>query len=690
MKRIFSLALCFALVLSLFPLPTRGEDLLFTRIQVDAGSGVCSETAIVQNGELYIPADHFSRYTRYRYHESSNLFLIKGQTAEKSIKPIRVSPEQKRLGVGTQFVNLSDCFTVDGVLYLPFCQMLPILNAEILAVEEGTILISNPPLSMAELLYDFQLSDYAYDLSAEFFDDDKLLLLYTIPSFLFDSVTNFRFDRLDVIADSGTYKDYKEIFEDYLKEDDLYFQATGQKDYGKKILSTITGVNSQSETLNDTMEWLERLAARDIAFTQSETINQILDRKGLYSGYFEKFGVDTFPVTKAVHDDTYFVSIADAFEILEYAYNYFNHVEDHFRMLDAVYDFSRGDDFDDTQRRGARAVYDLYGDREWYGVLKETADKLFEKALEESKYGGELVLYKLTAKLSGELWELVIPGDTSDISTLILHAGVASTAMVKAGGGSFKTEESTENYRLSLLLMMLASRRCYEIMADTAEGYGGYYGDYEAKIRRLETMIQGLYLVAGNVRLDTYEYFDDYAGSNRALLQDAGIFDSPEPAEPEDVSGPDETLYLDFLATHPEYHYYALLDVNQDGSMELLASADNGQPHSRIDLWVWDGEFRRELEDMWAKYCPLSYGSNNRWICEISGGTGGSGGAILYYLDENLSGQTTSIEWMEGVGFLFNGAEANSGALLDAWNAFGDKHASESYTDILLSPIPTR
>ena len=110
-----------------------------------------------------------------------------------------------------------------------------------------------------------------------------------------------------------------------------------------------------------------------------------------------------------------------------------------FRMLDAVYDSSAGFDFEDSQRRGAQAVYDLYGGREWYGYLKETADKLFETALEESRYGGELVLYKLTAKPSGELWELVIPGDTGDISTLTLHAGVVNAAMAKAAASSFRT-----------------------------------------------------------------------------------------------------------------------------------------------------------------------------------------------------------------------------------------------------------
>jgi len=688
MKRILCLLLCLTLLLPVIPAARAEEALTFSLFRVDAGNGVYQESAIFHEGDAYIPAEHFSRYTRYRFQADTGIFVIKGQEASRAVKLVAVLPESKTIWVGDKKIKLSDCFTVDGVLYLPFCQLLPILNAEILAVEDGVVLVTNNSLSMAELLYDFRLSDYAYDLNAEFFDSEELLLAYTIPSYLFDSVTNFRFDRLDFIADSGTYKDYKEIFEGYLKDNTLYFRATGQKDHVQQLLTGITGLNQQTEFLSDTVDWLERLAARDIAFTQSETINQILDRKGLYSGYFERFGVDAFPISHTVHDDTYVVSIADLFEIVDYIYSYCNQTEDHFRMLDAVYDFEAGDDFEDTQRRGAQAVYDLYGDREWYGILKETADKLFEKALEDSTYGGEFVLYQLTAKLSGELWELVIPGDTGDVSSLTLHAGVADSARAKAAIGSFETEESTRDYRLCLLLMMLASRKCYEIMADTAESYGSYNGDYLARIQRLEDMIQALYLVAGNVRLDTFEYFGDYAAENRELLAQAGIFDAPVPAEPDDMGDPEDRLYLSFLSQHPEYNYYALVDVNQDGTMELLASEDNGNPHSYIDLWILDGDFRLGWEDIWAKYDPIAYSPTNRWIVTQVGGTGGMG-YWFYSLDENLTVRKQGVEYYDFCGYIYNDREINGdAALLNAWNALYAKHDQDPGTAISLSPIP--
>ena len=687
-KRIFALILSFLLVISLLPVAALAdEEPQLYKVCIDAGTGVFTEQAIFSEGEIYIPAVSFGKYTRYNFHPDINTFLVSGQEFGKAIKRVTVQPDKKSLTVETKRIKLTDCFTVDGILYLPLCQMMPILNADILAVEQGVILISNNGLSMAELLYDFSLNDYAYNMNEEFFGNAGLLAGYYLPGYVFDSVTNFRFDRLDFIADTGQYRDYRDIFSEYLKDDSLYLQAMERHDDPGLLLNIVTSLNSESEKLNDMMDWIEKAEEYNGSFLAEDKLIEFMQDGTKYSDYFDSYDVDILSTTRVIHSDEVGISLAEYMELVDYLYTWFNHVEDHFEMLDAVYDFSSGWDMDNVQRRGAQTVYDLYGSAEWKGMMAELSEKAFEKALDKTSFGSELALYQLTASVSGELWELVIPGDTGDVSSLPLHAGIVNSAVSSAQAGSFRTEETVNDYRLSLLLTMLASRKCFEIMADTADAYGSYAGDYHAKIEKLEAMIQGLYLVAENAPFDAYENFDDFAEKNRKLIDEARLLEVPEPVQPDQVVGADEIVYLDFLAQHPEYLCFALLDVNQDGCMELLVSQDDCiqyYPLFPYELWVWkDGTFQLAYDHIREKLDRIQYSPQYRWIVDRTGGTGGSGGYCFYYLDENLSIQTLDYgTYGDGEHYeydhWYNGEDVTNDAMKQKWDILREKHTSDS------------
>ena len=162
-------------------------------------------------------------------------------------------------------IDLSNSFVVDGVPYLPFCQMLPILNADIAGVFSDIIYVTNNDLTMADLLYDFDINDYVFDINEEFYGNAWLAAGYILPSYAFDSVIRKRFNRLDVIFNSGTKEDYEIILGDYLKDDELFHEAKKDQDAAGKLLENLTGLGDIGEYFYNAYDWIESVAEMEIS-----------------------------------------------------------------------------------------------------------------------------------------------------------------------------------------------------------------------------------------------------------------------------------------------------------------------------------------------------------------------------------------------------------------------------------------
>jgi len=242
MRKVLAILLCVAILLPCVCIGVSAEENhTFDKINIDSGSGTIGEKAIVKDEEIYISADSFSNYTRFSFDKENKTFLIKGQELKKAFKSVVIDIDKKRMLVsGKKFFNLSDCFEIDGEIYLPLCQMLPILNADIYEVKDNIIYISNNKLSLAEVLYDFDISDYYFNISTEFYDMDWAALLTIVPNYVWDTVVNVRFDRLDIVYNSGEYNDYKDAFSDFLSDDNLYLKAMAE-DASANLMNKMTG-----------------------------------------------------------------------------------------------------------------------------------------------------------------------------------------------------------------------------------------------------------------------------------------------------------------------------------------------------------------------------------------------------------------------------------------------------------------
>ena len=276
MRRLLAILLCVAILLPCVCVGVNAkEDYTFYKINIDAGSGTIGEKAIVKDGEIYISADSFSNYTRFSFDDETKTFLIKGQELKKAFKSVVIDIEKKRMLVSRKkFFELSDCFKIEGELYLPMCQMLPVLNADIYEVKDNTIYISNNKLSLAEVLYDFDISDYYFNISAEFYDMDWAALLTIVPNYVWDTVVNVRFDRLDILYNSGEYNDYKDAFSDFLSDDNLYLKAMAKD--ASAIDSTVEFFNKTNSTAKEMKSVTGWVAAAGTSEISSEFLRRQL------------------------------------------------------------------------------------------------------------------------------------------------------------------------------------------------------------------------------------------------------------------------------------------------------------------------------------------------------------------------------------------------------------------------------
>lgn len=519
MKRIILLILCMILILPSVYVCAEGQHTLYN-VNVDAGDGVESLKAVVNDGEIYIRTKDFSKITRYNFDEATSSFLIDGQAFEKAFKWVRIDKKNKKIQVKTHNIDLDNYYEVDDELYLPFSQMLPILNASIYEIKNSVIYIANNRISLAEILYEFDIQDYWFNMSDEFANKDFLAVAFVIPSYLFDTVVNFRYNRLDIFTHSGEYSDYKDIFSGFLVDDNLYLEAMAKEPNALDEASDFfTSVNSTSKKLNSIYGWVEQAGKSEI---DSNTGGKLLD--ALKESYDSK--ELEYDNLKGLNDawTSGAVSFADVFESLNYAYTYITQVEDNRKMLNSVYNVNKKMHNKEVDRRAAKQVYDLYGEKVVTAITKEIAGSFTEDAIKDLV--SPIAIYEATAKVAGIAINAVVPYDADDIAKMPLYANIISSASSKYLSYSTETDEETTNLRLSLLLSMISSKKCFEIMKDAFDGAGKNGSYYQSKIKKIDKLIMALYMAEENTEFDSYEHFEEYSSKYKKTIEKSGVLNS--------------------------------------------------------------------------------------------------------------------------------------------------------------------
>lgn len=702
-RRIFSFILCIVMLVASVPLWVGANEVTFYQIQIDAGNGAKIEKAIIDGDEIYIASSSFSKYTRFQYHDENQTFIVKGQEFDKAFKRVTVDDQSKTVTVDAKQIDLTNCFVVDGVVYLPFCQMLPILNADIIDVNAGIIYVVNTELSMAELFYDFDIDDYWFDVNKEFFGDIEKANDYIFWSYILDSIKGRRFDRVFAF-NSGLSEDYQAILTDYLKDNEVYHEAMSTEDHAGNLLESITGLNETTEPLHNVYEWFESVDELE----PTDKLIQYLQK----SNASDNFGDDLYPWVEAAHGEYIEIgndlkaefSFADVMEGIDWVYSFANHIEDHRHMIDAVYGIS---DYEENLIPGAssplgevnpeflaaKKIYQTYSDDIIPAVGKKCAEAIVLNIAENAFESTTVGFYASAFSLIVEVVDLYLPGDFGERALLMHHANIMNAAY-HAATPVLDTEKSTNDYRLSLLLMLMASRACYKTMAENAAGYEQYKDYYQEQIDKIEDMMMGLYLVAGNAGFDTYQNFSKFAEQNKNAIKNACVIENA-------ITYPDidESTYLEFLNKHPEYNYYALLDLNADGVIEMLATervyTNYTSWNSGVDLYVWkNGSISLAYEDI-DSLTPLAFDVTNEWLVRGTGGAGIHGTAYIH-LNEELDIWEEIVEYsvehnnagdVEVVHIYYNGIDVAEEEC-EGYAVLCEKHQLGRPEDIIFQVIP--
>lgn len=642
-------------------------------IKIDVGDGVKTLKAIVDKKEIYIKANDFSQFTRYSYNQKEKVFLITGQEISKAIKFVRVDTNKKKICINQyKIMDLNDYYMVDEDIYLPICKMLPVLNADIYEIKDGVIYISNNKLSMAEVLYDFDITDYKFDMSKEFADSGALATGFVLPSYLLDTVVNFRFDRLDVVYHTGEYNDYCDIFSKYVSDNQVYMKLMEQDPNWRDNMSS--ELKQQSEMFrdfNDVFDWVE---ASGKTFVDKETGGVLLQ----FLQECDESEILKYDDMKGLTDamNAGHVSLVDGLELIAYLYDYANLIEDNWKMLDAVYDFDIHISSTDAERRAAKHIYDVYGNDVANGIFEEARKEIV--GLIADGILKPIEVYKLTAKLAGMYLDIFMPYDMGDISKLPLYCNTIISASNNYRLNGYFDDERVEELRLSLMMMLIASKSSYEIMGETSKNYGRDSSYYYKKIEKIEKMIAALYISGDNEKFDSYEHLVEFEKSNSEKIKKSGILSDVKAREYSKnfINQIENDIILSLLKeTEVNVSGYKSMDLNGDGTEEIILSTRSEQ-NTQDSFYVIDKKSDTHIYE-YTRF--LAAGTNSLYVDEKNNG--------IYILQEytTIGTQTQDIyKWNNGWEHI-----AHSEATEMNWHTFewGQNTVSEEVWNAKFSEI---
>jgi hypothetical protein len=163
----------------------------------------------------------------------------------------------------------------------------------------------------------------------------------------------------------------------------------------------------------------------------------------------------------------------------------------------------------------------------------------------------------------------------------------------------------------------------------------------------------------------------------------------PTGTEPEEEMIHAGPLHYYFLAMHPEYNYYALLDINQDGIDELLTCETTNHVEGwYVDIWVNQGGiYGLACEDIWVKVGPLTYNRQQRWVENQTSGTAG-GGVEFFYMNESRDIIWECFESYEHCGRRYNEESVDTWEEHMAYERLADAYDPEKSEEIIFLPRP--
>ena len=163
--------------------------------------------------------------------------------------PKRIHGNYYRLYSGT----FSNTYSLEGELWAPLTEVLPLINVEISVSEDGHLCMLPVLMTTFEALH-----LHGNDISDYLFDADEVVgnEVMTVGGWIVSTVMDFRIDRLDIQHSTGRRNDYETLFKNYLTDNEAYLNLSNPDT--SPILQHITEVKESSGTIKSVYQaWSE-------------------------------------------------------------------------------------------------------------------------------------------------------------------------------------------------------------------------------------------------------------------------------------------------------------------------------------------------------------------------------------------------------------------------------------------------
>ncbi len=602
------------------------SELSTVQVMDDAGL-VRYENALMHDGNWYFSVDFFSKYTDYTFSDKYDFFIVDGEQANSSTgkdpevfrKLVQIDRKEKTISVKNEKTELSDILTINGKVYLPGAEVFPYLDV-VCSVENNILVISRAEESFAELLNKFWIGDYYFDGDTAF--GNKIVRKAAEGfAWVWDTVTDFRLDRLNPV--DLVDEDIRNILSEYMTDTDGYFRYADE-------------LSEKTEEMNATMKRAKTLESFVMTGVMDPFLAKVIDlRESINPGVPDVFFPTEVKEASSGFMDTYRQAYEDVdlklkvfgwaeklvMKSADYFLNSMAIADDHVDMLLAVYpDMKKSNG---QWEREALFLYDAYDapDAQSYGVDfgRNLFDVLYHDILLDE--GFDFIAPCFTsAPLSGIKFALWLGGTIVDVlpdvaklfnEDLQLYATAVDdlavfehhlTAQKKAKEayegyleeinvkGNY-TQENLEKMRLSAIMTLLVSKKCYTIMRDNSMNFFATKSQKEAKhvcevaIEQITDMLAKLYAAGANVLADGREYF-----------QQAAVSFSEEFAGLSAINDSLLKHYWNFLKEKgldkKSDTYVYLEDINSDGLQELFVTT-YASNEAVLTTYSWvDGEIK--------------------------------------------------------------------------------------------------
>ena len=283
---------------------------------------------------------------------------------------------------------------------------------------------------------------------------------------------------------------------------------------------------------------------------------------------------------------------------------YYNHISDHYDMLNSVYNVKGKNIATSIAGEGvgkyfatpvsnteqiiaAADIYSLYDENNKTSIIKYCTEQIAQLYIDEftsnlDSYPTPLTYAKI-ASVCSKLFFIAIDSKVYNVANnceyLKFYNKIMEQSLSKYGEYKNSYDNISwnciENSRLSAILTLLSSRSMYQAILDSEEVYGNSGKYYQTKIDSINEVLKKLYLAKNYCYTDSEEYIDERITFLNTSIEDIDINNTPALNNNNNNYNDAEHELLQIYARYYYSHFddksssVFITDLTHDGIIEL-------------------------------------------------------------------------------------------------------------------------